>query len=304
MCMNSAHRRLIVISGPTATGKSDFAVELAQKINGEVVSIDSRQMYIGGDLCSGKITPLEMKGVPHHLLSIFPMRDRFSITEVRERAEKCIQEIYDRGHVPILCGGTGMYIDAIVSGSVLPSVVPNEELRKKLQELPLTDLQEKLFRLDPHRYGTIDINNPRRLIRAIEVAEELGSVPPISYEKKYDALYIYFDMPDDILRERIKRRTEARIRGGMIEEVENLLTQGVSYETLQSLGLEYAHISKMLHEKTEVDTMKKELFFSIWHYAKRQRVWWKKKHVDIVCNPLIDQQHTQTIRAAELWILK
>lgn len=304
MCMNSAHPRLIVISGPTATGKSDFAVDLAKKINGEVISIDSRQMYMGGDLCSGKITQEEMQGVPHHLLSMFPMGQVISVAEVRQIAEQIISEICSRGKIPILCGGTGMYIDAITNGVILPHVTPNEELRKKLQQLPLKDLQEKLFSLDPHRYTTIDTQNPRRLIRAIEIAEQLGSVPGISYEKKYDSLYIYLDMPDDILKDRIQRRIDQRIKNGMIEEVESLMTQGTSYETLQSLGLEYAHISKMLYEKTDVETMRKELFFAIWHYAKRQRVWWKKKHIDIVCNPLIDQERTQAIAHAQTWILK
>lgn len=300
--MNHASLKIIVISGPTATGKSDFAVELAKKVNSEVVSIDSRQMYIGGDLCSGKITPLEMQGVPHHLLSVFPMQKRVTITEVKELAEKYIQEIFSRGRVPILCGGTGMYIDAITTGVSLPNVMPNEELREKLQKLSIEALQQKLFDLDPRRYETIDIHNPRRLIRAIEVAEELGSVPQIEYEKKYDALYVYLDMPDDDLRRRIISRIEYRLNAGMVSEVRELIADGVTPETLDSLGLEYRHISRMLQMNLPEKEMTMQLFYDIWHYAKRQRVWWKKKHIDTMCNPLIEAERAYTISYILNWV--
>lgn len=298
MCMNSALPRLIVISGPTATGKSDFAVDLALLCKGEIISLDSRQMYVGGDLCSGKITQDEMCGIKHHLLSVFPMGTHMSVSEITSTVHSIIQEILHRGNTPILCGGTGMYIDAIVSGTVFPLVKPNYSRRTELELLPTEEIAALLLKLDPIRYQHIDTKNKRRMIRAIEIAECIGSVPPVSKESMYHTYCIYLDMPDDVLKERIQKRIDMRIKNGMIDEVRDLLQSGITPEYLESLGLEYRHISRMLVSNTAELTMQENLFFDIWHYAKRQRVWWKKKHIDHVCNPLIPNEREQALKKA------
>ena len=162
--------KVLVICGQTATGKSDLAVMLAKKINGEVISADSRQVYKGLNIGSGKITKKEMCGIPHYLLDVVHPKQIFSIAEYQTIAQQKIQEIIARGKTPIICGGTGFYIDAITKGIVLPEVAPNTVLRKKLENKTTKELVYILTKLDPARAKTVDIQNNVRLIRAIEIA--------------------------------------------------------------------------------------------------------------------------------------
>jgi tRNA dimethylallyltransferase len=277
-------KKIIVVCGPTATGKSDYAVELAKNIppagGGEIISADSRQVYKGLDIGSGKITTEEMQGVPHHLLDVADPNDVFSVTQYQTLAVQTIEDIIARGHTPIICGGTGLYIDAIVCGTIFPAVPPNRELRTKLQELSLEELQQKLETIDPRRFALVDQKNKVRLIRAIEIAETLGSVPETIQNPQYEVEWHYLDFPDEVLRERIHIRLFARMRDGMVEEVsrlhENPPAGGVSWERLESLGLEYRYLALYLQNKLDKETMLKELEIAIWHYAKRQRTWFKK----------------------------
>ena len=168
---------IIAILGKTATGKSDLAVLLAKKWDGEVISADSRQIYRGLDLGTGKITKREMKGIPHHLLDIADSKKQFSVSEYKNLADKTIGEIISRGKLPIICGGTGLYIDAVLKNIVVPEVPPNKKLRKELEKKTVPQLFVILKKLDSRRAKEIDANNPRRLIRAIEIATALGSIP-------------------------------------------------------------------------------------------------------------------------------
>lgn len=269
-------KRLIVVCGPTATGKSDYAVELAQKINGEIISADSRQVYKGLDIGSGKIAVEEMQGIPHHLIDVTDPKEVFSVTQYQTLATKAIEEIVACGNIPIICGGTGLYIDAIVCGTVFPAVPPNPKLRAELQELPLEDLQQRLENLDPRRFALVDKKNKVRLIRAIEIATTLGSVPEIVTNPQYDVEWHYLDFSDEILKKRIHDRLLKRMDMGMVEEIQKLHSEGISWERLESLGLEYRYIAMYLQEKKDKETMLKELEMAIWHYAKRQRTWFKK----------------------------
>lgn len=268
--------KVIVVCGPTATGKSDYAVELAQKVDGEVISADSRQIYRGLDIGSGKITTEEMQGVSHHLLDVADPKEVFSVTQYQTLAIKAIEEIIARGHTPIICGGTGLYIDAIVCGTIFPSVPPNTALRKELNDLSLEELSKKLEALDPRRFASIDTKNKVRLIRAIEIATALGSVPETIQNPEYEVGWHYLDFPDEVLKKRIHDRLIKRMDNGMVEEVQRLQTEGVSWERLESLGLEYRYLALYLQKKLDKDTMLKELEMAIWHYAKRQRTWFKK----------------------------
>lgn len=268
--------KIIVVCGPTATGKSDAAVEIALKQNGEIISADSRQVYKGLDIGSGKITQEEMKGVPHHLLDVAKPMDIFSVEEFVELGTKAIKEILDRGKLPIICGGTGYYIDALVYNIHFPEVAPNIDLRNELEKFSLEELQEKLQKLDPERYETIDIKNPVRLIRAIEIASALGRVPEIIRDSKYDIEWIYLDFPDEILKERIYKRLLMRLDAGMLHEAKRLHAEGMTYERMKQLGLEYRYMAMHLLEELSYEEMIEQLNTKIWQFTKRQRTWFKK----------------------------
>ncbi len=271
-----AKPKILVVLGPTATGKSDLAVELALKYNGEIISADSRQVYRGMDLGSGKITKEEMKGVPHHLLDVADPTEDFSVERYCELAEEKISEILERGHLPIICGGTGFYIDTLVSGLRLPKVPPNKKLRAKLEQKTASELFEQLKKLDPERANTIDKHNKVRLVRALEIAERLGTVPKISTSIKYSPEYIGLDWADLTLKGRIKARLERRLAIGMVAEVKRLHDSGISYERLESFGLEYKNCALFLQNKIREAEMIENILKETWQYVKRQRTWFKR----------------------------
>lgn len=274
--------KLIVICGQTATGKSDFAVQIAKEIGGEIISADSRQVYIGLDIGSGKITKKEMRGVPHHLLDVISPKKVFSVSDFKLQAEKKIREIIDRGHVPIVCGGTGFYIDTLLGTINLPEVAENKTLRKTLGSKTKEQLLALLKKLDPVRAETIDQHNPVRLIRAIEIATTLGSVPVLQKKSPYDVLSIGLTLPDEILKEKIRMRLFARIgKYKMLDEARKLHEKGLSWKRMRELGLEYRFMADHLTGKLSKEEMLTQLETAIWHYAKRQKTWFKK-NTDIV----------------------
>ena len=276
--MNSKNskQKIVVILGPTATGKSDFAVGLAKKINGEIISADSRQVYIGLDIGSGKITKKEMKGIPHHLLDVTNPKKVFSVADYKKLADKKIEEIISRGKIPIIVGGTGFYIDAVINDSQLPEVKPNKKLRTELSKLSTENLFKRLQKLDPRRAKEIDAKNPVRLIRAIEIAQTLGSVPKIKINPKYKTIIVGLDFPDDELKERIEKRLISRFNSGMLDEAKKLHSQGLTFKRMEQLGLEYRYMAKFLQGKITEKEMVEKLNLEIWKYAKRQRTWFKR----------------------------
>ncbi|MEN9852654.1 MAG: tRNA delta(2)-isopentenylpyrophosphate transferase, tRNA dimethylallyltransferase [Candidatus Parcubacteria bacterium] len=269
--------KLVVVLGPTAVGKSDFAIQLALTHNGEIISADSRQVYLGVDLVTGAVTESEMRGIPHHLIRIRDLSSPYSVTEFVKDATDCIQDITTRGKTPILCGGTAMYIDALVYNQIFPRVPPNPKLRLELAEKSVAELYQTLLQLDPVRASTIDTQNPRRLIRAIEIATALGSVPEITHgESKYETLLIGLTMSKEILHTRIKERLDARMELGMQAEIERLHVAGNSYDYIRSFGLEFSLLPDIIESVKPREQALTELYFAIIHYAKRQRLWWKK----------------------------
>ena len=268
--------KLIVVLGPTASGKSDLAVELARKFNGEVISADSRQVYTGINLLSGKVTKKEAGKIPHHLIDVINPKKQFSVTDFQKLGKQKIQEIIARGKTPIICGGTGLYIDALVYDTVLPDVPPNKKLRTQLTAKSSAELFAVLSKLDPTRAQSIDAHNPVRLIRAIEIATALGKVPKIKKSSSYDVEWIYLDFPDDILKARINTRLLERIKAGMLREAKKLHDSGVSYKRMNELGLECRTCAKYLQKKITKQELIDELSNDIWHYVKRQRTWFKK----------------------------
>lgn len=274
--------KIIAVVGPTATGKSDFAVNIAKKVGGEIISADSRQVYKGLDIGSGKITKKEMRGIPHFLLDVVDPKKVFTVAQYKKLAEKKIEEIISRGKIPIIVGGTGFYIDTLINDSSIPEVKPNKELRKKLSKLSTEKLFEMLKKLDPRRAKEIDAKNPVRLIRAIEIAKELGKVPKIKSNPKYESIIVGLDFPDDELKRRIEDRLIKRFKKEkMLDEAKRLHKQGLTFKRMEQLGLEYRYTALYLQGKITEKEMVEKLNSEIWKYAKRQRTWFKRNK-DIV----------------------
>ena len=273
--------KLLVVLGPTASGKSALAVRLAKKFDGEIISADSRQVYKGMDIGTGKITKREMRNVPHHLLDVASPKQKFTVTRYQKLADKVIRDILRRGKLPIICGGTGLYIDALLYGWKLPEVKPNWKLRGELEKKSTDELFNQLKELDPKRAAEIDRHNRRRLVRALEITLMTGQsshshILENVRMSEYDVLKIGIKLPDEELKRRIKKRLLARIKQGMLREVRNLRVQGLSWKRLDGFGLEYRWVSKYLQDEISKEGMLEKLNVEIWHYAKRQMTWFKR----------------------------
>lgn len=268
--------KIIVILGPTASGKSDLAVNIAKKFNGEIISADSRQVYKGLNIGSGKITMKEMCGIPHYLLDVISPKKVFTVDDFKRLGNTAIQKIIQKNKTPIICGGTGFYIDALVKNITLPEVKADKNLRKKLEKIETKKLFLMLKKLDKKRAKNIDPNNKVRIIRALEIINQLGKVPKAKSKPIYNALQIGIDWNKDALRERINKRLASRIKQGMIEEALDLYKNGLSYKRMENLGLEYKYLALFLQNKITKEQMIAELQNKIWQYAKRQIAWFKR----------------------------
>ena len=269
--------KITIILGQTATGKSDLAIKIAKRFNGEVISADSRQVYKGLDIGSGKIMEKEMRGVPHHLINVANPKKVFSVAEYKKLAEKAVEKIIRDGKVPIICGGTGFYIDALINDIVLPKVPPNIKLRKVLEKKSTQELFKILKKLDKRRAKNIDKNNPVRLIRAIEIAKALGKVPHLVLGvPSYDILKIGIKLSSEKLKNNIEKRLIKRLNSGMIKEVDNLHKSGLSYKRMRELGLEYKFLANYLNKKISKKEMVGGLYTAICQYSKRQDTWFKR----------------------------
>ncbi len=267
---------IIAIVGPTASGKSSLGIYLAQKVGGEIISADSRQVYTGLDIGTGKVTTKEMARVPHHLLDVASPKKQFTVDDFVQKASSAMSSIYATGRVPIVVGGTGLYIDMLLGRMSYPAVPPNPALRARLEKKSVKELFAMLTALDPARARNIDAKNPRRLVRAIEIAKALGSNPIPSTEKKYEILWLGINPSDATLKKNIRVRLKARIKAGMVAEATRLHAQGLSYKRMRELGLEYRFLADYLEEKLSKEEFAADLERAIWQYAKRQRTWFKR----------------------------
>ncbi len=272
--------RLVVVLGPTASGKSALGIALARRFNGEIVSADSRQVYRGLDIGTAKVTPEERALVPHHLLDIADVREVYTVAQFRQDAICAIDDILARGKQPFLVGGSPHYIQAVVDNLAIPSIPPQPALRAELEARPLPDLLVELERLDPQSYAVIDHRNPRRVIRALEVC--LVSGKPFSEQRAkaeplYDSLLLGIHWPREVVYRRIDERVDERMRQGMVQEVRDLLAQGVGHERLEDLGLEYRFISGYLRgEYPDEAEMVQRLKFAIHDFTRRQLSWFRR----------------------------
>jgi len=286
--MSILNNKVIVILGPTASGKSDLAIQIAKKNNGEIISADSRQIYRGMDIGTGKIRgtwnvkrgAYISKSIAHYLINIANPTADYNVAEFKKDAENIIRDILQRGKLPIICGGTGFWISAIVDNQIFPEVKPNRKLRNKLRNYGAEKLFAMLKKLDSERAKNIDRLNKVRLIRAIEICKAIGKVPRPNYDlrfKNYEFLQIGIDINKEKLHRNIKTRLEKRFKQGLIKEVENLRKKyKLSWKKIQSFGLAYYWIP--FYSKNKL--FKEELFERIYQaekdYAKRQITWFKK----------------------------
>ena len=265
------------IVGPTASGKTSLAVALALQYQGEVVSADSRQIYRGLDVGTEKVTVEEMQGVPHHCIDIASPRRAFSVEQWKRRAERAVRGIVRRGNLPIVAGGTGQYLDALVYNQSFPAVPPNSTLRTRLARRSTTELYAQLQKLDPERARTVDKFNPRRLIRAIEIADALGSVPKLQRtEAVYTTLWIGLNPGIEQLTERINARLDDTLTQGLVQETQMLRDMHLSWNRIDELGLEYRSAAAYLRGKLSAVDMRTRMQLDLRQYAKRQLRWFKR----------------------------
>lgn len=269
--------KVIAIVGPTASGKTSLSIQIAQKYNGEVISADSRQVYQGMDLGTGKVTADEMAGVPHHLLDVASPMDIYTGADFKRDATLAIQNILSHSHLPIIAGGTFFYLELLRGNMQAAPVKPNPEFRKSLEVFSNEELLEKLKEVDPRRAEDIDPDNRRRLERALEIIETLGAVPEVRpTESEYEWLLLGVDITKEQLHHNIHIRLQERIDEGMIEEVQTLLSDGVTKKRLDDMGLEYRYILKYLEQELTLEEMTEQLEAKIRQFAKRQLTWLKR----------------------------
>ena len=283
-------QKLIVIVGANASGKSSLGVLLAGRFNGELVSADSRQVFRGLDLGSGKITQEEMRGVPHHLLDVCEPGDFFSMHDYQRLAYQAIDDIAARGRTPFLVGGTGLYVASVTEGYVLSDVPPDLAYRAELEKLSTEELYRRVRAMDPNH--PVDPRNRNRVMRILEKAHD-GDTQPVQNQPRYRCLKLGVNWEPEVLRARIDERLDRRLREGMIEEVQGLLDAGVSAGFLDKLGLEYRFITRYLTgEITSREEMVTLLGNAIKQFAKRQRIWFRRDreiiYLDMKGDPLAE----------------
>lgn len=298
---------IIVVVGPTASGKSELAVRIAKKVDGEIISADSRQIYKGLDIGSGKVEGtwkkvvrksdgrsksggagqkvFLYKDVPHYLIDEASPRVQYSVARFQKRARAAVADILARGKTPIICGGTGHWVDAIVFEQTFPNVKADAKLRAKLAKLTTAQLFAKLQKLDPARASSVDAKNPRRLVRALEIVITTGKPVPnqvARVDQNPSAFpdvkieWIGLNPKMEVLEKKIAKRLNERVQQGMLKEVKSLKKSGLSWKRLESFGLEYKFCALHLQGKISEKELNPLLFTAIRQYAKRQMTWWKR----------------------------
>jgi tRNA dimethylallyltransferase len=269
-------KKLIVILGPTATGKSSLGVNLALKFRGEIISADSRQVYGGLNIGSNKITAPEMKEVNHHLIDVASPKFDFNVVRFQKMAYVAINNIIKKGKLPFLVGGSPLYLYAVTEGWVFPPAPRNNILRKEMASKNNEQLCEILEKLDPVYLKKIDRSNPHRLIRAIEISTCLGYVPPKLSCPLFNTLLIGLNPDPKVLEENIKKRLNKRIKIGLIDEINDLHRKSLSWKRLEAFGLEYRWGSLYCQGKIDKKEMEKRIIRDSIKLAKRQMTWFKK----------------------------
>ncbi len=273
-------KNLIVILGPTASGKTALAAKLAYDLNSEIISADSRQVYKGMNIGTGKDLNqynIDGKQIGYHLIDIIEPENEFSLFEFQNKFYEVFVKLTQKKILPIMVGGTGLYLESVLVEYNIPPAPPNEELRKKLAKKSKNQLQELLLTLKPHLHNRTDLDDNQRLVRAIEI-EMARQIKENERQEKPDIDAVVFGIRWErlLLRQRIELRLKQRLEQGMIEEVKELQNKGLSWKRLDSFGLEYRYISQYLQNKMTFDDMRAKLTIAIHQFAKRQETWFRR----------------------------
>lgn len=278
---------LIVLTGPTAVGKTELSIMLAKLIGGEIISADSMQVYRGMDIGSAKVTKEEMQGIPHHLIDILEPDEEFHVVRFQEYAKRCMQEIWDRGNIPILTGGTGFYIQAVLYDIDFTETECNQEYREQLEALAVSHgpehLHEMLRQVDPESADAIHANNVKRVIRALEFYHETGRKISVHNEEEHRKespyQFAYFVLNDERSRlyERIDRRVDQMMEQGLLREVRALKEKGFDRSMVSMQGLGYKEILAYLDGEISLEEAVRILKRDTRHFAKRQLTWFRRE---------------------------
>lgn len=285
--MNKVKRPMIVLTGPTAVGKTKLSIALAKAVNGEIISADSMQVYRHMNIGSAKITTEEMQGVPHHLIDVLDPWDEFNVVVFKEMCEKCLEEIYERGHIPIVTGGTGFYIQALLKDIDFTENEEDKSYREYLEKLAEEKGAEYLHRMlkeaDPASAEAIHANNIKRTIRALEFYHLTGEKISEHNEKEkekgsaYNSCYFVLNAPRDLLYSRIEQRIDEMLQQGLVEEVNALKEMGCHRGMVSMQGLGYKEILAFLENEISLETAVEILKRDTRHFAKRQLTWFRRE---------------------------
>ena len=293
-----SYPKVVAVVGTNASGKSALGIELAKRYGGEVISADSRQVFKGLDLGSGKVTAEEMQGVVHHLIDVREPNEFFSMADFQKMSYAAIEDIRARGRLPMIVGGTGLYVDSVLDGYVLSDKEPDLAYRTELEKLTTPELYDMLMGLTPD--AQVDRYNRNRVMRMIERIHDGDSAVPTK-EKRYESLRLGVSWPRDVLGQRIDERLERRLQEGMIEEVQGLMDRGATTEFLLGLGLEYRFITQYLLGEMGREEMLEKLAIAIKQFAKRQITWFRR-NPDIVWLDMAGDYVGQACEAVERFL--
>ena len=278
---------MIILTGPTAVGKTDLSIQLAKVINGEIISADSMQVYRHMDIGSAKVTPEEMDGVPHHLIDVLEPEEEFNVVVFQKLAKEALTGIYERGHIPIIVGGTGFYIQALLYDIDFTENDGDTAIRRELEKLAQTQgagcLHQMLQEIDPESAAAIHQNNVKRVIRAIEFYRQTGKKISLHNEQErekqspYQFLYYVLDTDRKTLYERIDRRVDRMMEHGLVDEVKHLADMGCTRDMVSMQGLGYKEILDYLSGEISLEEAVYILKRDTRHFAKRQITWFKRE---------------------------
>jgi len=295
---------LLVVGGSTASGKTSCAIDIAQRLIAqgkkvEIISADSRQIYQGIPIFSGAVTKSEMSNIRHHLVGTEQIGVARSADWFRHESMQLIEQIHSRGATPIVVGGSAFWIQSILFQDDYPKVEINERLRKELGTFSVEELQGKLEKLDPKRFRSIDTDNSRRLVRSIEIAEALGSVPQMNFipNCRFKTVLIYFDLDRDVLREKIRVNVESRYGAGLVQEARDVY-ENIEHKRFIELGLAYKHMGDFWAGAITERELRDKTVTEETRYAKRQKTFFKKILTRVFCKKYVissDEQRKQVV---------
>ena len=297
--------KLIILAGPTASGKTSVSIDLAKRLGGEIISADSMQVYKYMDVGTAKISVEEMQGVKHHLIDVLDPKEDFNIVKFQNMVKCSIEEIVKNGHIPILVGGTGFYIQSIIYDIDFDNEDDNSSIRKELEEEYDTYgadfMLEKLKKIDSVSAQTIHKNNKKRIIRAIEFFlinnEPISSHNEAQRKKSspYDYRFFVLNPPRDILYERINKRVDVMVENGLVDEVKKLREMGLSKANISMQGIGYKEIIEYLNGEVSLETAIENIKQNTRHMAKRQVTWFKREKDVIYVDPFLFESNEKIV---------